>query len=147
MPKTILAIAAALLAVMTVFASAAQAGSKSRGYGGPLGVGPSFGATESYGAKDYSPKHYKKKRVRSAPKKHKARPAKEVDTAKTTPIEKEAENENSDISGASLETEEAAEETTVKTEAKPKDEPKTTKNVGCKKFFPTIGQTLTVPCE
>jgi hypothetical protein len=37
---------------------------------------------------------------------------------------------------------------TVETEAEPKDEPKTptTVDVGCKRFFPSIGKTITVPC-
>ena len=30
---------------------------------------------------------------------------------------------------------------------KAKDEPKVARDVGCKKFFPTIGMTLTVSCE
>ena len=38
-------------------------------------------------------------------------------------------------------------ENTVQAEAKPKDEPETTRNVGCKKFFPAVGITLTVACE
>jgi len=29
----------------------------------------------------------------------------------------------------------------------PAPQPKTSKSVGCKKFFPTVGMTLTVPCE
>ena len=39
-------------------------------------------------------------------------------------------------------------ENTVETEAERKDEPKTAKNVdvGCKRFFPAVGRTLTVPC-
>ncbi|GAG10626.1 unnamed protein product, partial [marine sediment metagenome] len=35
---------------------------------------------------------------------------------------------------------------TVETRAEPKDESKTTNNVECKRFFPTIGKTLTVAC-
>ena len=55
-----------------------------------------------------------------------------------------AENENSTISAASMETDKTVEEITVGTETEPKDEPK---NVDCKKFFPTIGRSLTVACE
>ncbi len=36
---------------------------------------------------------------------------------------------------------------TVEIQAEPKDEPKTTNTADCKKYFPTIGRTLTVPCE
>jgi hypothetical protein len=45
-------------------------------------------------------------------------------------IKTEAENENSTVSAAPLE---------------PKDEPMNVA-VGCKKFFPAVGMTLTVPC-
>jgi len=54
----------------------------------------------------------------------------------------ETENENSTISTASLDKNE-----TIETEVTAKDEPKATRKVGCKKFFPTVGMTLTVPCE
>jgi hypothetical protein len=36
---------------------------------------------------------------------------------------------------------------TVDAEATPAEEPKVSRNVGCKKFFPSVGMTLTVPCE
>jgi len=144
MAKTLLALAAALLTAMTVLASAAEAGSsKGRGYGGPLGVGPDFGAS----SKSYSPKRSTKKRTYTRTKKRKARPAKKVDTAKTTPIDVETEDENSAISAASVETNESVVENAVETETKPKDKPRTTKKVGCKKFFPSAGMTLTVTCE
>jgi len=57
------------------------------------------------------------------------------------------DNENSTISATSLETNETVVENAVETEAKPKDEPRTTKNAGCKKFVPEVGMTVTVPCE
>ena len=139
MAKIILSFAIVFLAVMTVFVSAAEADPwGGRGYGGPIGVGPDFGSS----SKSYSPKRSRKERVYRRTKKRKARPAKKVDTAKTAPIETEAENENSAISATSLETNK-----TVDTETKAKDEPATTKNVGCKKYFPSVGQTLTVACE
>jgi hypothetical protein len=146
MTRTILAIATAFLAVMTVFASAAEAGFQVRlGFGSPL---PAF--TAHGPSKSYSAKRHKKKRIYKAAKKRKARPAKKrvvkkkttVETAKTAPVKTEAENENSTISTASLDKNE-----TVETEVTAKDEPKTARNVGCKKFFPTVGMTLTVPCE
>jgi len=51
------------------------------------------------------------------------------------------------ISAPSMETAETVPENPVETEAEPKDEPKTAKKVGCKKFFPAVGMTLTVACE
>ena len=146
MTRTILAIATAFLAVMTVFASAADAGFKVRlGFGGPLPAFTAHGPSKSYGKKRYS-----KKRSYRAAKKRKARTAKKrivkrkttVETAKTAPIKTDAENENSTISTASLDKNE-----TIETEVTAKDEPKVSSNVGCKKFFPTVGMTLTVPCE
>ena len=71
-----------------------------------------------------------------------AEPKNEPKTTKT-----EAENENSTISSVPMETDKTVEGNTVETEAKPKDEPETTRNGGCKRFFPTIGKTLTVACE
>ena len=68
-----------------------------------------------------------------------AEPKNEPKTTKT-----EAENENSSISAASMESDKTVEENTVGTETEPKDEPE---SVDCKKFFPTIGRSLTVACE
>jgi hypothetical protein len=56
----------------------------------------------------------------------------------------EADYEQSTISEASMETDETVEENTVGTKTVPKDEPE---SVDCKKFFPTIGRSLTVACE
>jgi hypothetical protein len=147
MTRTILAIATAFLAVMTVFASAADAGFKVRlGFGGPLPAFTAHGPSKSYGQKRNSKKrsYRAKRKARTAKKrivKRKA-PAKTVETAKTAPIKTDAENENSTISTASLDKNE-----TIETEVIAKDEPKATRKVGCKKFFPTVGMTLTVPCE
>lgn len=149
MTRTILAIATAFLAVMTVFASAADAGFKARlGFGGPLPAFTAHGPSKSYGKKRYSKKRSyraaKKRKARTAKKRIVKRKttAKKVETAKTAPIKTDAENENSTISTASLDKNE-----TIETEVIAKDEPKATRKVGCKKFFPTVGMTLTVPCE
>ena len=152
MTRTILAIATAFLAAMTVFASAAEAGFKvGLGFGGPLPAFTAHSPSKSYGAK-----RYKKKRVYRAAKKRKARPAKKrivnrktftkkVERAKTAPIKTETKNENSTISTALVDTDETVK--TETTETKAKDEPEAPRNVTCKKFFPTVGMTLTVPCE
>ena len=58
----------------------------------------------------------------------------------------ETENENSTIAAVPMGTDQTVEENTVETEAMPEDEPRTTRNVGCKKFFPSVGRSLTVPC-
>ena len=149
MTRTILAIATAFLAVMTVFASAADAGFGVRlGFGGPLPAFTAHGPSKSYGQKRYTNKRSyraaKKRKSRAAKKRIVKRKttAKKVETAKTAPIKTDAENENSTISTASLDKNE-----TIETEVTAKDEPKVSRNVGCKKFFPTVGMTLTVPCE
>jgi 7-keto-8-aminopelargonate synthetase-like enzyme len=143
MAKTLLALAAALLAAMTVFTSAAEA-CLSCEYVPEVLNSPS----KSYNpSKSYKSKRSSKKRTYTRTKKRKARPAKNVDTAKSTPIDVETEDENSAISAASEETNETVVETAVKTETTPKDKPRTTKNVGCKKFFPSVGMTLSVTCE
>jgi hypothetical protein len=144
MTRTILAIATAFLAVMTVFASAADAGFKVRlGFGGPLPAFTAHGPSKSYGQKRYSKKRsYRAKRKARTAKKRIAKRKATAKTAKTAPIKTDAENENSTISTASLDKNE-----TIETEVIAKDEPKATRKVGCKKFFPTVGMTLTVPCE
>ena len=144
MTRTILAIATAFLAVMTVFASAADAGFKVRlGFGGPLPAFTAHGPSKSYGQKRYSKKRsYRAKRKARTAKKRIAKRKATAKTAKTAPIKTDAENENSTISTASLDKNE-----TIETEVIAKDEPKATRKVGCKKFFPTVGMTLTVPCK
>jgi hypothetical protein len=144
MTRTILAIATAFLAVMTVFASAADAGFKVRlGFGGPLPAFTAHGPSKSYGQKRYSKKRsYRAKRKARTAKKRIAKRKATAKKAKTAPIKTDAENENSTISTASLDKNE-----TIETEVIAKDEPKATRKVGCKKFFPTVGMTLTVPCE
>lgn len=145
MTRTSLAIAAALFAATTFLSSGANA-CISCNYVPEVVNTPVY----SHGAKSYS-----KKRVYQAAKK-KARPAKrqvvetetkarKVETAKVVEpevVETEVETENSTISTASVDKGEAGE---PKAAASP--EPKVSKAVGCKKFFPTVGMTLTVPCE
>jgi hypothetical protein len=101
----------------------------------------------------------------------KSEPAKKVDTAKTAPAEtenstfaaaggsdkKQAEatttspaksgpqTEHSTISGAS--TDKPAGSKTAEADPVPAKDEEKVSNVGCKKFFPTVGLTLSVPCE
>ena len=151
MTRTILAITTAFLAVMTVFASAAEA-CISCEHVPVVARGSQTSATATRYTKKRFYRAAKKRKARVA-KKRKARPAKKrivkrktiakkVKTAKTAPIKTDAENENSTISTASLDKNE-----TIETEVVAKDEPKATRKVGCMKFFPTVGMTLTVPCE
>ncbi len=141
MTRTILSIAIALAAVTALFASAAEA-CISCSYVPEVVNTPS----PSYGAKTYQ-----KKRVHIASKQRQARPAKTrvarnepaarkaektVETAASAPVETQPETASRPITTASLD------EGTP-----PAEEPKAQANVGCKKFFPAVGMTVTVPCE
>ncbi len=90
----------------------------------------------------------------------KAEPVPPLPEAKGDIADAVAENENSSISTAAIEPveETAATDTTeaapepVKVvaevpETAPAQEPKTAKKLDCKKFFPAVGMTLSVPCE
>ena len=168
MAKAILSFAIAAFAAMTVFATAAEA-CISCEYVPEVAKSPA----KSYNAKRYKKKRInraarqrkarpaKKRTVKSKTDTKKVETAKtaptktqtknenstittKVETDKSAPIKTGTGNENSSISTASLGKDETIE---AKTETNAKDEPKVTKNVGCKKFFPTVGLTLTVPCD
>jgi len=182
MAKFVLAIATACLAAMTAFAAAQGPSYESRGYGGPLYVGPNFKSGGQYTPPSYGPKsssrarHRKRKRAYQATKERKARAAKTVDTAKATPVDKEVESENSSISSLAGDTDKisvpkktetakgtqnenssiahAAADTDAEKDtaesaavAKEDDESKRARKVDCKKYFPTAGVTLSVPCD
>jgi hypothetical protein len=155
MNKLLLAIATAILAATTLFASAAEAGGlKVRlGFGGPL---PSFTAHGNSGGyhKPRRKRHYVRRKAKS-----KVHVTKKASTAKGSDVAKiedkpdaqdAAVNENSSISTAALpkgdeardEPVDAAVDATATVDA-----PKAGKKVDCKKFFPSVGMTLTVPCE
>lgn len=177
MNKSTIAIAAAVLAAATGFASSAEAGFKIHlGFGGPLSF---FGHGNSGG---YSQRHYTRRSyvaTRSVAKKvhvatKKAEPTEEVAKVETPevvaalPVAEPittAEIENSSITTAavdpSLVTSPETPATTAAVEpleaatlpVKPAAEasgPKLEKSASkldCKKFFPSVGMTLTVPCE
>ncbi len=182
MAKATIALATVLLALTTV-AATAEPSYESRGYGGPLGVGPNFHSSDSYGNSERStPKRVYREPSRDS-KKSRSRDVDSDDTAKSVPVTKEAESkkaaetENSTISGAKTVPSETARTDTSKTDtaaaldtvkskvgaqtenstivradntvagSETKDVPKTSQNVGCKKYFPTAGMTLSVPCE
>ncbi len=158
MTKIILAIATAFLAVMTVFASAAEAGCISCEHV-PVVV---RGSLTSDTATRYKKKRFYARSIAKAKARARARAiaaarakakaravaaarakakAKAIAAAKAA-TEQRLDDENSTISTASLGNDE-----TIETAAMANDEPMVSSNVGCKKFFPTVGMTLTVPCE
>jgi hypothetical protein len=155
MTKTLLAVATALLSAMTLLASAAQANVKVRlDFGGPL---PSFTAHGNSGG--YR-KPSRKKRVHRAhrriEKTHKAArkvspPANQVAKAVPEPAtvgkDKRTERENSSISTAVLAPAKDDPPRIRNSTPKGSDAPDTLKKLSCKKFFPSVGMTLTIPCD
>jgi hypothetical protein len=161
MTKTRLALVTAILALTTMLASTADAGMKVRlQFGYPLG---SFTAHGNSGGKSGgSSRHHRKKRhnyvhrnSKSKVKVTKERATATKSVAKAEPeaevqVEKvKAETENSSISTAAIApanaTGSAAASADENSDAL--EEPKSAKTVDCKKFFPSVGMTLTVPCE
>ncbi len=154
MNKSLIALATALIAATTMFASAAQAGFGIRlGFGGPL---PSFVAHgNDYGGGSSTSK-YRKREYRAARRQEKAPVRVTKKAAETTTIAKaddkpavapalsKAESENSSISLASADV--VAKTTEPKTVASVSEDT-SSKSLDCKKFFPSVGMTLSVPCE
>ena len=153
--RTNIALAAALcLAGMTVAASAQGLSYESRGYGGPLYVGPNFQqggqhAPPVYGQGPSKSERATTRRSRAA-KSRKAPATREAATEKSSParraaatdagnsvaIDKKAETENSTISGAALHSDGG--NAAAKGEFAP---------VTCKRYVAAVGQTVSVPCD
>lgn len=177
MNKSPIAILAALVAAAIMFASSAEAGFGIRlGFGGPLPMFTAHGnGGGHYQRRHYHRKRYLARRIVKKEKTYVAKRKSEPKVAKITKsapkretvaaapvVEPEviADSENSSITTASLEPEKAAvtPETNSATpiaaksddseqqpqQAKPA---KAASKLDCKKFFPSVGMTLTVPCE
>ncbi len=158
MTKIRIALLTTILAATAMLTSTAEAGMKVRlGFGFPLG---SFTAHGNSGGSYHKPRrakhHYVRRKAkddvevskRAAATKSvaKAEPEAEVETIKDT-----AMSENSSISTAAIEpvAETAADDNVEATlePVSPDSETKSATKLGCKKFFPSVGMTLTVPCE
>lgn len=141
----LIAAAAAFFALTAVFGSGAQAGFNVR-----LTAPAGFSTLEKAGCHGggYS-RSFRKRSYRSARRSVRRKvqiarkPVKEtVDVAKAEVVAKVVESENSSISTASGKVAEA------KPAAKPVEQKiAAAKDVGCKKFFPSVGMTLSVSCE
>ncbi len=169
MSKLPVAIIAALIAVATMYSSAAEAGLRiGFGFGGGLpfahGNGGGY-SKQHHHRKRYIARRVKKQKVYvakrkvSEPKVAKvekvAKPA-VVATAPVVEPEVIADSENSSITTAALDATAAVDSETVtpvevKAEsaaAKPAvSKPEKAAKLDCKKFFPSVGMTLSVPCE
>ncbi len=191
MSKTSVALAAACLALTTASAAAQGPSYESRGYGGPLYVGPNF----QQGGQ-WSPPVYGSGQERSKSTERYRAPQRldrverrrsnddDVKTAKRTPepAENKAQNENSSIVSiasdkdkvtpvietpktdtaradtaksrsenstiASVASSATTKADAVKAEVTKADADTSAKTPAtCKRYFPTAGQTITVPCD
>jgi hypothetical protein len=124
------------LGSLALMASAASAQNESRGYGGPLYVGPNFEKGGQHTTPDYGFKSSKKAVIkRETAKVRKAPVSREVATTKEAPpvaAEKEA------AAPAAADTSKASPATETAASSGP---------ATCKRFEPTAGQTITVPCQ
>lgn len=172
MSKLPVALFAAFIAVATMYSSAAEAGLR---IGFHFGGGHSFAHGNGGG---YSKHHHRKRYIARRVKKQKTYVAKrkvsEPKVAKAEKVAKPevvaavpvpaiepdviADNENSSITTAALDTTAAVDPATLtpaKVEAEPKtieakpavSKPEKAAKLDCKKFFPSVGMTLSVPCE
>lgn len=173
MNKSLIAIAAAVLAAAIGFASSAEAGFKIHlGFGGPLHA---FGNSGGYSHQRYKRRSYVARRsvtkkVHVAAKKSQptetVAKVEEPEVVAALPVAETittVENENSSITTAAVdpslvtspetpattaavEPEKAAPLAVEPAATEPKRE-KSASKLDCKKFFPSVGMTLTVPCE
>jgi hypothetical protein len=171
--RKFLAVAATLLAAPALFASAAEA-CISCEYTPEVVKGSQTSDAPAYRARSYERTYVERDRAPAKKRIVRSEPVvkQQVDTAEAEPVAKRAKSENSSVASVAVTpvTEQAKVETKVdaKTarsenssisvastdEAAPAKTPvaATTKEasakpVDCKKFFPSVGLTLSVPCE
>jgi hypothetical protein len=175
MNKIIIAIATVVIALGTMITSSAQAGMKGKlGIGLAIGAAAiianqhhRYEKRRAYRQRQHTRRKYRQRKVyatkkSSAPKKTAV--AKVEPDPIEVPVQKEIDvvRQNSSITTAALpKVEDEAEDTVVEVEAetadasvdapevtKVADDTQTTANkLDCKKFFPSVGMTLSVPCE
>jgi hypothetical protein len=167
MNRIMIAVAVAVFAMSGMLARPAEAGMKGR-----LAIGLAIGAI---GVMAHQQHQYEKRQWRKKHYEARRRATKKVYTAKkksTPKVEEVAvvepapmpvpkpdflvENENSSIATAALEpiedtasidNSEPVNVATETTDSEPANGPKTAQKLDCRKFFPTVGMTLSVPCE
>lgn len=173
MYKSLVAITAAVIAAATLFTSTAEAGFKIHlGFGGPLHGFNSNGGG-GYGHHHHRRRVYVvrravKKKVhvakRSTPVTEKVAKVEKPEVVAALPVAETvtiADNENSSITTAAVDpslvttpetpattaTVEPANGTPPEANATEAKREKSASKLDCKKFFPSVGMTLTVPCE
>lgn len=177
MNRIIIAIATTAFALIPMMTPAAHAGSKTRlGIGlaiGAIGAMHAINKAKRYERKRINKKRHKVRRHKAKRKVYTAKKKKPVVKAPvvakvavpvpTLPVKKDAVDlvsieqpvvsENSSISTAALPPieETASIDKTVNASAEPvqaaADTAETAEKLDCKKFFPSVGMTLSVPCE
>ncbi len=159
MTKSLVAIATAILAATTLLTSTAEAGMRVHlGFGGLPPYMTNYNKQSAYDRKPARKRYRAARRQQKAPARQVAKKATKESVAKTEPkVEKApakvAETENSSISVAAIsETSKAdakpvATAKPVETAAVAPDEATAPRSIDCKKFVPSVGLTLTVPCE
>ena len=171
MSKLPVAIIAALVAVATMYSPAAEAGLRiGFGFGGgsPFAHGNGGGYSKHHHhRKRYIARRVKKQKVYVAKRKvsepkvakvEKVAKPKVIATAPVIEPDVIADSENSSITTAALDTTAAVDPETVtpvEVEVEPKiieakpavSKPEKAAKLDCKKFFPSVGMTLSVPCE
>ena len=172
MNKFLIALAATLFAISTMLpVSSAQAGGFKKGLGVGLAIG-AIGVMAHQAHRAEKHRRWKKRQYVRRPK-QKTYVSKKTTVKKAVakveepvappplPVAKaiDAETENSSITTAALppveeQIEEQAQDTTETSEADVQPvaatssiEPQTANKLDCKKFFPSVGMTLSVPCE
>jgi hypothetical protein len=139
-------LAAGLALGLTTVPGFAQGGPsyESRSYGGPLYIGPNFHQGGQYSAPIYGSPSYRApssgeyRRQRSVTRTREATTHKNDKVSEPTPaLTKTATTENSSI--AVLATREDAKDT--------KAEAADSSPVNCRKYFPNVGLTVSVPCD
>jgi hypothetical protein len=149
--KFLTAAAAAFFALTSLVGSSAEAGFNLR-IAGPAGIVHQAGGCSggSYGRiyRSYRPRSYSsvsrvksKTHVASKPTSEPVTVAKEETETKIEATSTSAKVENSSISASDGDVAE------VKAPAVSDKKVAATNDVGCKKFFPSVGMTLSVPCE
>jgi hypothetical protein len=154
MTKSLAAIATAILAATTLLTSAAEAGFRVQfGFGGgPAPYLTDYNKESAHGYQPSTKRHRAARREESKParvtKKKASTSVAKVEKVETkTTSETAVETENSSISLAGAEVAQTTPADPVQTaEATPSEAP-AARQIDCKKFFATVGLTLTVPCE
>ncbi len=146
MIKSLLAITTAVFALATI-ASTAEAGFKVRlGHGGPFHKFNAHHNSHDYGRKTYRKRaHRKIRREKAYVAKKTSKIAVQAQAPKTDTANVDWENSSiTTANGNTVETAESPETRKPLETAAIDDAPKST---DCRKFFPSVGMVVSVPCE